>query len=434
MVFQSLQKKGNKMTFVIKDLDLALVNGIRRVILSEIPNVALAFDTSTDNNHDVSVHTNTSSLHNEYIMHRISLIPFHFDEDSIHSFDASKYIFRLQKKNNGTSIISVTTADIKVFDEKGKEYKKTFCDRIFPRDPITNDHILITRLHPNPYNPEKGEELDIEFKLCKDIGKRHCRWCPVSQCCFVNVKDDKAVEVALKEKLRSAEEAKGSKLTPDEKTSITTRFHAVDAHREFKKNKYGDPCEFLFKLETECAMRPEYLVFNALAIIHDKVMKLASDDSTIRIKEYPNLNMFDVHVENENHTLLNVLQSFLYNKNIRDANTDLTYAGYTQLHPLYQTGTLKLKFKDELKMDSASAATYLKEQCMLLAAEIKDTCKEWCTFCKLDKAQLVSVDEFFNEDVHIDESPNAAESSSDESEKESSDDESEDSASDSESP
>ena len=54
----------------------ALVNSLRRVMISEIPNVGFDHKTSEDSSQNpIRIINNTSALHNEFIAHRIALVP-----------------------------------------------------------------------------------------------------------------------------------------------------------------------------------------------------------------------------------------------------------------------------------------------------------------------------------------------------------------------
>ena len=75
--------KKNSLEFEIKGnndygFDKTVINGLRRTLLSSIPSVA--FRTERDNS-DLIVLKNNTSLHNEFILHRLSLIPLYIDPD-----------------------------------------------------------------------------------------------------------------------------------------------------------------------------------------------------------------------------------------------------------------------------------------------------------------------------------------------------------------
>ena len=57
-------------------LDKSIVNAIRRTLLNDIPTVAFETDDNVKNK-DILMITNNTSLHNEMLLHRISLLPFY---------------------------------------------------------------------------------------------------------------------------------------------------------------------------------------------------------------------------------------------------------------------------------------------------------------------------------------------------------------------
>ena len=59
--------------FHVKGADVHLLNAIRRTVLSDLPSFAIE---------DVSFYENTSPLFNEYIAHRLAMIPLTFDENA----------------------------------------------------------------------------------------------------------------------------------------------------------------------------------------------------------------------------------------------------------------------------------------------------------------------------------------------------------------
>lgn len=348
-MFTNFEDDGSLLRFEIHDLDLSIVNSLRRIILSEIPNVALAFDQLSDNNPDIQIHVNTGALHNEYLGHRISLIPFYLSEDEIEDFAPHKYVFHLHVKNTTHEVKSVTTHDIEIFDEHGKKYSQAFHNRVLPANPITKEHILITKLRPNLYNSEKGEEIHVEFKLSKNIAKIHSRWSPVSCCSLSNKIDDEKYEVALEEKYAHEERQKGASLTPEQRLKIKSRFDSMEKYRFFHTNKYEEPNIFHFQIESECAMSPRYIFDKACWVLMQKLNLLIQNIERGDVQVHAlhqNQNFYEVLITNEDYTLLNVLQSMIYNNEIRsNPNTQLEYIGYYQPHPLDSAMILKLKFK-----------------------------------------------------------------------------------------
>ena len=66
MKIEQIQNKGEKLSFKIKDTDLSLVNALRRIIVENVP--VLAIDR-------VDFSKNDSVLYDEILAHRLGLIP-----------------------------------------------------------------------------------------------------------------------------------------------------------------------------------------------------------------------------------------------------------------------------------------------------------------------------------------------------------------------
>ena len=56
----------------------SLINAIRRLVLSDVETVG--FKTEPLEESDINIIQNTSSLHNEFLLHRIGMIPINYPE------------------------------------------------------------------------------------------------------------------------------------------------------------------------------------------------------------------------------------------------------------------------------------------------------------------------------------------------------------------
>ena len=376
--------KKNKIEFTIKDIDLSIVNAIRRIIISEIPNVAIYFDNYNIDYNDIKINKNTGKFHNEYISHRISLIPIMLTENQINNGYYEDLKLILKKKNKTQNVINITTKDFEI-KKGGKLLSETEKEKILPKDDITKDYILITKLKPNIYNTEEGEELDIECSLSLDIAKTHAAWNPVSQCTFYNVVNEKEAKSILDEKLKKI-------TSKEEKDDIKSQFDTLEKAKYYRKNKHGEANEFNFKIESECLLRPEYLIFKALKIIKEKLNNLGNN---IQVKNIGNLShFFEVEVLKESHTLLNILQSLIYNNNIREKETDLKYIGYYQPHPLDDTMVLKLSFEENNKLTPSYVHKFILDQTKIINEKITSYIKDWIKFSKLNNMGIEEVKKF----------------------------------------
>ena len=330
--------------FVLDGIDVGYANALRRIVLSEIPNVAIDVN-------DITISANTSSMHNEFLSKRISLLPICFDADEIEGFneaEAAKYKFVIDKK--GTGIGNVTTGDIEIFDEAGQPYPAAFVKKIFPVDAITKDHILLAWL-------KTDEVMRVEFYAKRGIALTHTRWCPVSTCTYHNTLDDAKVKAARA-------------LIDGSNEAELNKFDTLDKYRLFKINEFGEPCSFTFKIESECNLHPSYMVKRGLEILRTKVIAIESK-TTVEVI-HKETYLYALNVTNEDHTMGNMLQVAMYNNYVRK-NKIIDFVGYFQPHPLDPNIIFKIRFLEN--MDDVKR--FLNEALRLTAASITEMHDEW---------------------------------------------------------
>lgn len=332
----------NEIEFTLQDINLSLVNAIRRVILSDFPTVG--FNTDDYLNSDLKVITNTSSINIEYILHRLGLVPIHIS--NLKSFSPSKYKFTIDKQNTTNSIISVKSNDIKVFNlETGKDEDS---NKFFPPDPITKDYILILKLKQNPN--KIGEKLHVEGTASIGTGSINARYSPVSCAAFNNKIDEEKKQGALEKylsKTLSSEEKKDS-----EKVKKTTlNFNLTYGERFFHTDENDNPNVFEMKIDSIGVFEPSRILFESLDIIKTKVdnnikiinsiISEQADSDIIKIsKSRETMESFEIQINDEGHTLGNLIQSYA---SLLFSQEKLPYIGYKNPHPLKKHIIVKLR-------------------------------------------------------------------------------------------
>ena len=98
MFLELIRKDKNRLEIVLKNLDISFINGIRRVIMGNIG--GYAFD-------DIEIKKNTTIFHDEYIKHRIGLVPLIMKEEGTFSGGL---------KNEGKEDKYLLSEDIKCID------------------------------------------------------------------------------------------------------------------------------------------------------------------------------------------------------------------------------------------------------------------------------------------------------------------------------
>lgn len=343
-------KKENKIIFKLKDVDVSILNALRRVVLAEIDNVAFEYKPyNTGEKQKIKILENTCPLHNEIIQQRLSMLPLNFKPNEILEFDENNYKFVLTKKNTTNSLMNVTTEDIEIFDSNNKKYDDKFTRRIFPKNKYSGDHILITKLKPNLINTNDGDSINIEMTATKDKAQNYSGFGYVSQCVYHNIVDEKKAEKELKKRIEVFK--KDNNPTKEELDSFITDFNNLDKARYFHKNQFDEPNYFEFSIESECYTSPEYLFYKAITILDTKLQNLITNitDDTFTFSKVKNSdNMYDLTIENEKHTLGNLIQALFYNIFIRnDEKKVINYVGYRCPHPLNNIMIIKINFTNE---------------------------------------------------------------------------------------
>tara|TARA_A100001015_G_C14587952_1_gene555478 strand:+ start:176 stop:565 length:390 start_codon:yes stop_codon:yes gene_type:complete len=88
-------------------LNRTIINAIRRTLLSSID--TYAFRTEYDNS-DIVIEKNNTSLHNEFILDRLGMLPLYIDPNLVKN-NPRKYLFVLNVKNDNSKPITLITSE-----------------------------------------------------------------------------------------------------------------------------------------------------------------------------------------------------------------------------------------------------------------------------------------------------------------------------------
>ncbi|KAF8821324.1 Dna-directed Rna polymerase II RPB3 [Cardiosporidium cionae] len=160
----------NRVEFILANVDISFANALRRIMLAEVPTLAIDL---------VTVYENTSIFHDEYLCHRLGLIPI--DSRNVNEYnyrDECECMYQCPKccidftldvtcTTNGT--LPVTHMDI--YPDRNTE------DIPLPvrlLDSTGQDQqIMIVKLR-------KDQKIKVKMTASKGIGKVHAKWIPVA--------------------------------------------------------------------------------------------------------------------------------------------------------------------------------------------------------------------------------------------------------------
>ncbi len=159
MEVQILEKTDDYMRFVVKGVDAPFVNALRRIMLTEVPSMAID---------EIVILENSSMLHDEILAHRMGFIPLKTDLDSYNLPEECTC-----KSEFGCNLCRLALA----LEAEATEDTKTVYSKDLKSDnpdvtPVS-DKIPIAKLAP-----EQKMKLEAYARLGK--GKEHAKWQPVS--------------------------------------------------------------------------------------------------------------------------------------------------------------------------------------------------------------------------------------------------------------
>ena len=363
-------------TFRASPLHVTVANTIRRQILAAVETVG--FKTEPPESSEVHINVNTTPLVNEMLMHRIGMIPIAVSDPS--TFNIDEYEFRMNIENISDKPVNVTAADIRVYklSESGEEELPN--KEFFPTDSITGDAPLITILRPK-YNLDSiPEKLSLTAKASIGTGRQNMRYSSVAQVSYEYTPDNNpSRQLAIRNNwlATSKKVPDPSAIAPERLAELTREFNCLEIQRCYLENEKGDPYDFLFHIESVGILSVPTIIECGIKACEDIVTPYTNFDTDFPLNEkgQPKVaivkaarrmeNGYEFVFQNEEHTLGNLLQTFLVERHIDgDQQPKLLYAGYKVPHPLRAEMVLIVSSEDGLESTAreaiAKTCQYLK--------------------------------------------------------------------------
>jgi len=320
--------------FTIESINVSFINGIRRVILSDIP--TLVFHCFPHDQNDADIHTNTTRLNNEVLKQRLSCIPIHISDASL---PYKELIVEINMKNDSENTIDVTTEHFKIKNiSSGKYLQESAVRKIFPPCPITGDYIVFARLRPKVSTIAPGEELSISAKMSLHTAGEDGTFNVASTCAYKFTVDKMKQDQIWQNKL--AEISAEEKADPDVLALLQQNWYNHEGLRYFKKDSFD------FKLETIGVYTNEELVQKACEILIQKLKNIHDtiEDEGIIEKSISTIpNSVDIKLINTGYTVGKIIEYMLHKNNYQgEKEKNLTYVGFRKNHPHDEDSVIRM--------------------------------------------------------------------------------------------
>lgn len=400
----------------------ALVNSLRRTMISEIPNVG--FDTKTQEDislNKIRIIENTSALHNEFISHRIGLVPicvynsgrlnintvfnkktcqreYHFqwrgevpkfvlnvvnDETTRESYKVNRPA-DLEKDDN---ILIVTTNDFKIKSTIEKPDPDEVSSFITP-DIITlnsekpsqrvknlyKSFIILNKLKVGASG--KGESLKIECVPNIGTGLKHAIYSPVGTVSykFLEASQDEQ-DLVFRYYLNNLSTERKNKGLPDfddeEKAEIRKTYDHLDAKRVYQRDEKGRANSIHMKVESNGGMVPVKIVEYSIDVLSWRLRDIITCCIAARTKEGINYQLLNKVEITETPTKMDAYDIKLDGEGHTVGNlitnylqelylgNILEFVSYIKPHPLEDNVIVRIKLSP--KLDTVKLLTWLKD-------------------------------------------------------------------------
>jgi len=236
--------------FTLTNVDLAFANSLRRTILAEVPTMAIDL---------VEVEANTSVLPDEFIAHRLGLIPLNSKhiEDVLYTRDCDcdqycencSVTLTMNARCSGGDRMIVYARDLVVAEPRPNEW--------VGNPVITDDEGLgsvICKLR-------KGQEVRMKCIAKKGIAKEHAKWAPTAAVGFEYDPHNK-----LKHLDYWYEE------DPLKEWPLTDNAKLEDAPQDGEPFNYeASPSQFFYGLESVGNLEPDAVVQQGIKVMQQKL-------------------------------------------------------------------------------------------------------------------------------------------------------------------
>lgn len=365
-------------TFQINPSDVTYVNTLRRAILTEVETVGFCSDIMPDGSTcDVRVTKNNTPMTNEMLADRIGLIPIYADAEAWKKEKGDeKYSFHLHVKSESETPRDVFASDfvVKVANDEAAIPNSTFfhsdayMQARFPGKNFTPMITTLKGIQPN----QVPQEVMITATATVGRGRDHVRFSPVSQCSYkysIDPNEDaqKAVFANWLTKTKKVNPDFGKEdVEQEKKKKLWREFQTMEIERCFLKDENDMPYSYDFTVETKGQMPCELIVARAIDALIEKCQKYTTmgsgdlpENITIQQADWNGIG-FDFMIQGEDHTLGNLLQTWLDTNKMTDGKGgegSITFAGYKIPHPLRDEMVFRMgfpQFLDKEKQERAS--------------------------------------------------------------------------------
>lgn len=355
-----------ELRFTLENADVSIANGLRRILLSEIPCVVFRTDAHADTTENTVFHVNTTRHHNEILKQRLRCIPICIpDKHTITDFNYKAYRCEVRKKNISDVTEYVTTGDFKIIEKATGKENVELTKKMFVADPLSGHYIEFARLLPRVVDYTEGEELHISAEFQIGTAEQDGAYNVCSTCTYACTPDRTKQD---EEWAKLEEPASGSGSgSPSASSGKEKEAEAVNADAEknwrlssaqriIKENSF----DFIVETVSMGVYTNGELIRKACDCMKIKcetfIEKLNDDANIIDAKYLVTIPFaFNIILRKEGYTLGKALEHLIYSKHYLGDRT-LTFCAFKKVHPHDVDSFIQVALQNDTENNAAQVA------------------------------------------------------------------------------
>jgi DNA-directed RNA polymerase subunit L len=287
----TLSKNGYRLDTEFKNVPVAFVNGLRRILLSEIPTVVIR---------DVQILDNSTKMIHEMLKHRVEMLPINVRPEEAAVIRDTKielrYLPPATPDLTRKTAVDITTDDFAIDGPR---------PGIILKDRDLDEPLYFMRLQPT-------ESIHVKASLAVETKG-------TSQVCVATFKNHIDQEIAKLDKDTYVATAGDD---DNERAMLAKIFDNYEIQRSYARDDEGRPYWFDFALES-IGVTPAKDLLKQAALIFKKKIETWCENPIQREEG----DWYSIETEEEGHTIGALAQILIYNQKVN-------YVSYRIVHPL----------------------------------------------------------------------------------------------------
>jgi DNA-directed RNA polymerase subunit L len=287
----TLSKNGYRLDTEFKNVPVAFVNGLRRILLSEIPTVVIR---------DVQILDNSTKMIHEMLKHRVEMLPINVRPEEAAVIRDTKielrYLPPATPDLTRKTAVDITTDDFAIDGPR---------PGIILKDRDLDEPLYFMRLQPT-------ESIHVKASLAVETKG-------TSQVCVATFKNHIDQEIAKLDKDTYVATAGDD---DNERAMLAKIFDNYEIQRSYARDDEGRPYWFDFAVES-IGVTPAKDLLKQAALIFKKKIETWCENPIQREEG----DWYSIETEEEGHTIGALAQILIYNQKVN-------YVSYRIVHPL----------------------------------------------------------------------------------------------------